>query len=354
MGSTRLTDVAARANVHVSTASRALDPNRAALVNARTRERVIDAAAELGYERPAARRSFTRTRHQTVAVIVPDISNPIFATLIRGIENTLEGRKMMVVVAETQGRTERLQRVIEHLRQRRVDAAITAAAPSSQADVLHDLAQRIPLVLAACSLPGTGLPCVTYDDERGGSLVAEHLLGLGHRRFGMLRGPQDIATFAARTTGFRRRLDAEGIDTIEPRRQADRPTMHEGFRLASRLLDDADHRPSAIFAQNDELAVGALEALRVRGFRCPEDVALVGYNDVPVARLLTPALSTVRLPAYALGRISADMAVSVITGDATPFTELTMPVSLHARASTLGDRWRGSPIESERVADAPG
>ncbi len=331
-----LRDVAARAGVHFSTVSRALDPERATEVSVNTRERVRAIADELGYRGDSVASGLRRGRTFAIGVVVPDLSNPSFSPVIRGIENSLEGRGLMTLVAETQDSDARLRRVLESFRSRRIDAVIVAAGRHGDEPVLRKLAAEVPVVLAVRSLPGSGLPAVTHDDERGGRLAAEHLLQQGHRRIGHIVGPAGISSFHDRAAGFRAALRDGGAEVVEVAETAVRPVLDEGRRLMDLFLTQHDDVPTAFFIHNDLMVFGALQALSKHGLSCPDDVALVGYNDTPMTEFTNPTITTVRLPTYALGRMAADTAVSLIEDDARSIPTLPLAPTLVPRASTLG------------------
>ncbi len=336
-----LKDVAAKAGVHPSTASRALDPGKGSLVRDETVARVRAAAEELGYQGDAVASGLRRGRTSTFGIVVADLGNPFIAPVVRGIENHLEGRGLMALIAETRDDRDRMQRVLNNLAARRVDAVIVTGARSGDEQVLRRAQHQQPIVLAVRNLPGSGIPAITHDDERGGRLAAEHLVEQGHRRIAQLCGPRDISSFRERAAGFRARLGDHGLVAIEVEDTARHPVLAEGHRLMQLLIQRSDELPTAIFAHNDLLAFGALEALSGEGLSCPEDIAVIGYNDTPMTALTDPPITTVRLPGYELGRMAADTAVMLIENGEQPGTSLSLPPVLVPRRSTLG--WRGRP-----------
>lgn len=331
-----LKDVAARAGVHTSTASRALDPDRGSMVRDETVVRVRAAAEELGYRGDAIASGLRRGRTSTLGIVVADLGNPFIAPVVRGIENHLEGRGLMALIAETRDDPARMGRVLDHLIARRVDAVIVTGARRGDETVLRRAQRQLPIVLAVRYLPGSGISAITHDDERGGRLAADHLLEHGHQRIAQLRGPRDASSFMERAEGFRRLLDERGMTAIEVDDTAERPVLAEGRRLMELLL--AQHRdpPTAIFAHNDLMAFGALQALAAEGRSCPQDVAVVGYNDTPMTAFTDPPITTIRLPGYELGRMAADTAVMLIEDHDQPVTSLSLPPVLVPRHSTLG------------------
>jgi LacI family transcriptional regulator len=337
-----LRDVAQVAGVHPSTASRALDPARAWLVNTQTRERVVAAARDLGYQPDVVASSLRTGRTDTIGLVVADLANPYVAPVVRGIENALEGRGLMPMIAETQDDQARASRVFDHLMRRRVDAIITTATRANDRTVLKKVARRVPLVLAVRPLAGSGFAMITNDDHLGARLAARHLADLGHRRVAQLVGPLDVGNFGMRKEAYEATAAEAGIDVLEIPETATTPTLAEGRRLMLALLARHPRLPTAVFAHNDLMALGALTVLADYDMRCPDDISLVGYNDTTTAAFTNPPLTTVSLPGYELGRLAAEMAVTLIEQPANTPTQLSLPPSLVIRGSTAPPRRDGA------------
>lgn len=330
-----LKDVAELARVHLSTASRALDPAQLQRISTATVAKVQAAATELGYTPDLVAAGLKRGRTTTVGVVVGDFDNPYIGPLIRGIAGVLDARGFVALVAETAEDRERLERTLKHLVSRRVDAIITTAAHLDDARLLRRLlGPTLPLVLAVRSIPGSSLPAVIHDDFRGAELAAEHLIDLSHRVVAQLCGPVDIDTFVRRTEGFRTRVATAGLVDVTVDARARVPTLGEGRRLMKLTLERATRRPTAIFAHNDLMAVGALETLEAASLRCPDDVSIIGYNDVPLASHLSPALTTIRMPSEELGRCAGQLALDLIEGAKPESDVIRIPATLVVRDST--------------------
>jgi LacI family transcriptional regulator len=333
-----LRDVAEAAGVHVSTASRALDPDRSNRVNAATAARVRAQAARLGYRPDVIARGLRRGRTATVGVVVADLANPFLVAVLRGVENVLEPRGFMPLIAETRDEPANLRTALERLADRRVDALITTAAVPAVAEDLASFAEyEAPVVLAVRSLTGTGLPTVDADEQLGGELVAGFLVQLGHRTLAQLCGPQQLATFADRARAFAATATRLRAEIVEFNAAATEPTFEEGRRLMGYLLAHAVTRPSAIFVHNDPMAVGALDVLKRSGLRCPEDISIVGYNDNPYMDQVCPPLTTVRIHSYEIGREAATMCLRLLTDEAVE--DIRIAPELVVRDSTA--RWTG-------------
>lgn len=194
----------------------------------------------------------------------------------------------------------------------------------------------MPVVLGVGNIPGSGLAAVLHDDRKGGALAARHFHELGHRSVAQLLGPLGIDMFACRGDGFRSVLDErpEMLD-LTPDATAAGPTLAEGHRLMELVLaQPPESHPSAVFAHNDLMAVGALSALAEAGLRCPRDISLIGYNDIPLVDALSPPLTTVRLPTLDVGRRIGELVLEMIASPGAPPGTVTLPAELVVRAST--------------------
>ena len=311
-GSVTLQDVAREAGVHPSTVSRALDPSKSGRVKESTRSHVVDVANRLGYRPDMLARGLQSGRTGTIGVVVADLGNTFVTPLIHGIAASLDDAGVLSVVAESQDDHSRLSNIVEHMLSRRVDGIITLAARTGDQAVLEAANRIVPVVLASRPLEDTPLHQVIHDNEKGGRLAAEHLAGLGHRTVAQLEGPDDILNFPRRRHGFRTIVGSEGLDEVPVPDRARRPTIDEGARLMTELLDSSARVPTAVFAHNDLMAIGALTVLRARGLRVPDDVSLVGYNDMPLADHLSPPLTTVRYRTFEVGRRAGDMMVQLL------------------------------------------
>jgi LacI family transcriptional regulator len=330
-----LEDVAREAGVHYSTVSRALDPNKVWRVNVVTRKHVQAVARRMGYQRDMVASGLKRGRTHTVAVVVADLGNPFIAPVLRGIANRLEQAGFMSLISDTQDDSARLERILNHLLSRRVDAIILTAARLGDGAVLRRISrQGTPVVLAVRNVPGIRLPACTDDDLLGGTLAARHLLALGHRRVAQLRGPSDVYSFVERASGFSKTVAAAGAVEVEVPSTALTPTLDEGERLMRLLLDRRRVMPSAIFAHNDLMALGALAVMRERGLNCPGDFSVIGYNDSPQVDRVMPPLTTIRQPSEELGRTAAEMTVGLLAAPDRPPASRSLAPTLVVREST--------------------
>lgn len=327
-----LDDVAREVGVHPSTVSRALNPDKSVMVNPETRRAVEEAARRLGYRPHMVARGLQSGRTATVGVIAADLGNPFVTPIIHGITAALEVAEMMPVVAETQDEHARFARILDHMLSRRVDAIVAVATRAGDRRILEDASRIAPVVIAARPLPGSTLPQATHDDAAGARMAARHLHGLGHRRVVQLRGPLDVANFEYRAAAFTESARHLGMTEIDLPEIGARPIFDEGRRLTEALLNRGGEPPTAVFAHNDLMALGALAALKEAGKAVPEDVSLIGYNDLPMMDLVAPPLTTVRYPSQEIGAAAGELVIEVLAG-LNPVNVCLEP-ALVVRAST--------------------
>jgi LacI family transcriptional regulator len=331
-----LKDVARAANVHVSTASRALDPTMSWRISAATVARIEQAAERLGYMPDMIAKGLKRGTTTMVGIVVSDLENPVFGPVIRGISKPLERQGFVTLVAETLEDHDRFERTLNNLLSRRVNAVVVASARTGDRHLLTRFAQRIPAcILAVRNVDGSGLPYVIHDDRHGGELAAAHLIELGHKTLAQLRGPTEIDVFANRGEGFRRTVGAEGLIDVTISEHAEQVTVQEGRRLMELTLDQNEtNPPTSVFAHADVMAVGAIEGIEARGLRCPGDISVMGYDDAPLVSHLNPALSTIELPGEEIGLRAGEILLTMIEDEDVQPESVSLPARLIPRAST--------------------
>ncbi|HUA45277.1 MAG TPA: LacI family DNA-binding transcriptional regulator [Solirubrobacteraceae bacterium] len=337
-GPATLRDVARVAGVHPGTVSRALNPQTRGLVNERTARRVLAAAEELGYRPNPIARGLRTNRSNTIGVLVPDLLNPLFAAVVRGIEDGLREAGYTPLIANTDNDAERERVAYEAMSARQVDGFIAATARRDHW-LLADRVESGPkLVLVNRRVDSDAIPAVTGDDHEGVRLAVEHLAELGHRRIAHLAGSQTLYTGWSRHQGFRDGMRASGLEVDDGLIVfSEAFTVREGARCCGPLLDRRRDF-TAIVAGNDLLALGCYDALAERGLRCPEDVSLVGYNDMPFADRFRPALTTIRIPHYELGATAAALMLDQLQERAPQPRQVLLAPELVVRSSTASVR----------------
>jgi len=278
-------------------------------------------------------RGLKTSRTTMVGIVVPDLSNPLFPPIVRGAEVELSRAGYMSIIADTNNDADREETALAVLRARQVDGLLVASARREDAAIRELHAQGMPMVLVNRRAEHVPLPAVTGDDQLGIELAVAHLRALGHSTIAHLAGPLALSTGLARHRAFRQLVAETGADpsadlVVEARTYS----VEEGARATAELLERA--RPTAIIAGNDQLAVGAIDALRARGLRCPEDVSVVGFNDMPFVDKLSPPLTTVRVPHAEVGAEAARILLRWMTQGISSSSTTTLPVELVVRGST--------------------
>jgi LacI family transcriptional regulator len=329
-----LREVAEAAGVHPGTASRALNPETRGLVNEETAQRVLRAADELGYRPNPIARGLKTNRSYAVGVLIPDLMNPLFPPIVRGIQDRLEQAGYTPLIANTDNDPERERIDFERLRARQVDGFIAATARRDD-DLLIDVAAiGAPVVLVNRRLEQGRLPAVVGDDRGGVRLAVEHLADLGHRRIAYLAGPQDVSTGYLRYEGFVAAMrDRELHPDPDLILFGDAFTEPEGMRLCRKLLDTATP-PTAIVAGNDLVALGCYDVLEERDIRCPDRISVVGFNDMPFADRFDPPLTTIRIPHYEIGARAAELLIELRGNGLSTSPQIQLPAELVVREST--------------------
>lgn len=329
--------VAQLAGVNVSTVSRALRGDRRR-VAAATIERIQRLALEVGYVADPAAATLRSRRSGVIGVLVSHLTDVVVAEIFESIANRLSEMGYLAIVSPTGGSATVRRSASQGFLRRRVDGVIVSDA-SLREPVPPDLvAAGIPLVFALRTR--TDQLSVGADDDLGGRLAAEHLLGLGHRNLCVIGGPRDTSTGRARLNGFRSELRQAGVAIPDSRVVCAGFGVDEGYTAMHKLLADGQ-RPTAVFAANDYNAIGAARALTGAGLSVGIDVALVGYNDIHLDPYLHVPLTSVRTETVEIGRIAADMIVQRVQGGSP--SSVIIPPRLIARRSSQPAESAASP-----------
>ena len=330
-----LRDVANAAGVHPATASRALNEATRALVRPATVAKVRAVAHELGYQVNPIARSLKTSRSETVGVLVPDLTNPLFPPIVRGIEDELAKSGYTVLTVNTDNDPEREASNFAVLQARQVDGFIVATALRDDPLLREAAAHGVPMVLVNRTTEHLDVSAVAGDDAAGVTRSVDHLVGLGHRDIAHLSGPLSVSTGAVRHRAFRSAMHAHGLrdDRIVV---ADTYSEAAGREGMLHLL--AGEPPTAVVAGNDLLAIGCYDALEESGLSCPEDVSVVGFNDMPLISRLRPPLTSVRVPQYELGVEAARLLLDRLSGRTVTPRVVLLPVTLVVRGSTAPPR----------------
>jgi LacI family transcriptional regulator len=325
-------DVALRANVSVTTVSHVVNATR--FVSEDSRQRVNEAIAALKYVPSALARSLKNNRTYTIGMMIPNCSNPFFAELIRGIEDTCFAANFNVILCNSDDDANKQRKYIRVLMEKQVDGLIvfSSGGDTELSELL--LETGMPQILLDREVDQVKADLVEVDHEAGAWIATKHLIELGHPRIGCITGPLDLAPARQRLNGYRRALDEAGIQ-INPKWEIEGGfTSEKGYVAMQRLLV-LNERPSAIFASNDLMAIGALCAATRHGLRVPEDISVVGFDDIALAAYSSPPLTTVAQPKHQLGSMAASFLMDRIVTPARPLRREILQSQLCVRQSTM-------------------
>jgi LacI family transcriptional regulator len=329
-----LRDVAQRAGVHAGTASRALNPLIRDQVSAETMRRVERAARDLGYQPNPIARSLRTARSNTVGLVIPDLTNPLFPPIVRGIESVLEPAGFSALIVNTDNDRDRERARIGSLRSRQIDGLIIATATLDDPLLTGLWDDGLRMVLINRRAAEGPIPSVVPDDESGITRAVDHLTGLGHTRIAHLSGPLNTSTGAARSRAFRHAISDHGLAGLPELVIECAAWSQAAGAAALRTLLARDTRFTAVVAGNDLIALGCYDIFAEAGLRCPADISVVGFNDMPFLDNLNPPLTTIRVANHDAGAEAARLLLAAIEAPARPLPSVLMPTSLVIRAST--------------------
>jgi LacI family transcriptional regulator, galactose operon repressor len=329
-------EVAERARVSVATVSRVV--NNSGYVSADLRERVEEAMYALHYKPSALARSLRRQETHTIGVLVPELNQPFFSTLTFALEKTLFASDYRTLICSSEEDTLKEAAYIDILLRQRVDGVVLVPTGRSAENVNRMLQARIPVVLIDRDLPGLPINRVLTDNHGGAYAGIQHLLGLGHRQIALIGGPPHSQAMQARTEGAAQAFQEAGIE-IDPNMVVidSRYEFDIGYRAAIRLMKYAQP-PTAIFALTDVIAVGVLHAAAELGLRLPDDLSVMGFDDIPLAAYVIPELTTVAQPIYEMGQTAVEILMRQLGNANSSLETVTLDTKLVVRKSTAPPR----------------
>lgn len=319
-------DVARAAGVSVATVSRAL--NGASNVLPKTRQRIEEAARALRFTPSGAARSLITRRTDTIGALLPDLHGEYFSELIRGIDQAARARGLHLLVSSSHGNADEAAAALRAMNGR-VDGLLVMS-PHADADFLrHNLPGSLPAVLLNSGMDLDEHASFVVDNLGGATTMTRHLVASGRQRVAFITGPQGNDEAAQRLAGYRAGLEPGMRELV-----FDGDFSEEAGWAAGRRIANHRPRPDAVFAANDMMAVGCMAALHEAGLRVPDDIALAGFDDIPIARYVTPALTTIRVPIAALGAAALDALVKAVEAPQTQARHTVVtPVELVVRRS---------------------
>lgn len=330
-----IAEIARRANVSTATVSRTL--NQSGPVKAATARKVWRAVTELNYVPNSHARTLVSGRSRIIGVIVSDITNPFFPELLRSFETLAAEKQYDLIVTSTDYETTRMTACLRRMLERKVDGV---AMMTSEMDlgVIKELSRRgVPIVFMDVGQVGPKMSHVMIDYGNGVRQAVDHLAGLGHKRMAFISGPLELHSARTRRQAFLEGMREHGI---EPDKRLLREGTHtaEGGRKAMTALLRLSKRPTAVVCSNDWTAIGALNAVAAAGLRVPQDISLVGFDDIPLASYTNPPLTSVRMSASDVGTVAFRALFGLISGERVEGDVYQIPTELIARASSARPR----------------
>lgn len=325
----KMRDVAKRANVSPATVSRVL--RQPDLVSKETKEKVMRVINELNYKPHMIASQFRTRETKTILVVVPDITRPFFSEVLRGIEHTALQNGYQVILGDTENQVEREREYIELLYRKQADGAVLLTARMDR-DSLEELSSQFPIVLACEYMDGLDIPTVSIDNISSARKITEHLINVGHRKIAHICGPMDIILSRDRLRGYKQAMMGHDL-LIDPSWvQEGDDGLDSGYNQMVKLLALED-RPTAVFVFNDEMALGSIKAVKDHGLRVPEDIAIVGFDNLRMASLFTPYMTTIDQPKYEIGQKATDLLLTLLKGGSIDRKKFVMKDELIIRES---------------------
>jgi len=328
---TTIYDVAKHAGVAPATVSRVI--NESGYVSEETRLRVRRAIDELKYTPNRLARGLRSKQTQTLGLVVTDITNPFWTTVARGVEDAASQAGFSVILCNTDESDAKQDQYASLLLEKQVDGFLLVPATRDVSTVSLVQERGVPIVVLDRRMP-IPVDTVRGDSEGGAHELITHLLRFGHRRIALLGGSVNVSTAREREAGYRRALEEAGIPVDESLILNRAFTQQAGYAMTQAVLK-MEPRPTALFAVNNFIAIGAVRALRDAKLRLPEDVALVSFDDLPIALVVEPFLTVAAQPAYEMGRLATELLMARILGDVTgDHQEIVLPAELIIRRSS--------------------
>jgi len=325
-----LREVAARAKVSIGTVSAVI--NGSALVKEKTRNQVLKVVRDLNYRPNRLARSLRTKKTLSIGLIISDITNPFFPEIVRGAEDVAKKEGYNIILCNTDEDVTTGISSLNLLREKRVDGLILVGGVVPTEEIKELQEEGFPTVIVEREFDGLKLNTVLVDSKAGAYEATLHLINLGHRRIGFISGPLNRPPSLGRFEGYKLALKESGIGWDDSLVKEGDFRFNGGHRAMIQLL----HRPqlpSAVFASNDLMAIGALEAIKSQGLSIPEDIAVVGYDDIPEASYTSPSLTTVALPKRRLGATAMELLLKILAGEEKTSQRIVLPTKLVIRKS---------------------
>ncbi|AXI00146.1 LacI family transcriptional regulator [Sporosarcina sp. PTS2304] len=323
-------DVAKLANVSIATVSRVTSNKEG--VNEKTRASVIEAMDKLGYRPNTAARTLRMAKSNIIIVLMLNIKNSFYSEYIRGLEEVARESGYFLLIGSTNGDKEKENNYLELIQDSRVDGVILTTAGIMDEKAVQKINENSPTVLTFDYVLDPHIPSISIDNESASRKITNHLISLGHERIAHITGHMERIQSQTRLNGYKQALSQHNLEINESLIQEGGYLFEDGYRAASKLLS-FDQPPTAIYGGNDSLAIGALKAIHEAGLRVPEDVALVGFDDLDIAHYTTPSLTTIHQPRYEIGKRAMTLLLQKINKETISKSHIILEDELIIRES---------------------
>ncbi len=299
-------DVAKKAGVSMMTVSRVI--NNKGFTSVETRKKILEAIEEIDYKPNILARSLVTKESRFITIVIPDISNPFFAEMVKEAEDIARKNKYIILLGDTEGRKE-IEKEYSEAAINRMSDGIILIAPRMEDKLIIKINDRVPLVLVDRPIAGKDIAQINSDDFSGAVLAVEHLIGLNHKRIGFLSGTRDIPAGLQREEGYIKTLKKNNIDIQSKLIVEGDWTFKSGRDALDRFISN-DQASTAIFASNDLMALGLIQRAQEMNIKIPEDLSIIGFDDISMAVLVNPSLTTVRQPRLEMGKVAIELLIN--------------------------------------------
>jgi LacI family repressor for deo operon, udp, cdd, tsx, nupC, and nupG len=330
-------DVAKKANVSTATVSRVI--SRPEAVKEKTSMKVMKAIQELNYQPNVLARQLRRLETKTILVIVPDITNTFFSNVLRGIESVAVSNGYKVLLGDAGNDVAREGEFLNVLRQKQADGIVMLTA-RIETCVIEEFALDYPLVLACEYIEGSTIPTVSIDNISGARKATEYLISLGHKKIGIITGPLNVVLGRDRLKGFTQAMARHDLPVEPFLVQEGNFTYDSGYNMMMKFLA-LSKPPTAVFAANDEMAFGAVKAVKNRGLRVPEDISVIGFDDIEFSAIFDPPLTTISQPTFEIGTTAMELLLKLMNADEIRRNQYILEDTLIERQSCV----RNNPLK---------
>jgi len=338
----KMSDVAKLANVSPATVSRVLSHPK--LVSVETRRKVMEVIKQVNYKPHLVARQFRTQETKIILVVVPDITSAFFSKVLRGIEHVAIEHGYQVILGDTEDTVEREKEYVNLLLQKQADGMVLLTARLNKKS-LEEISKNYPIVLACEYIDGLNIPTVSIDNISSARKATEHLINLGHTKIAHITGSINVVLSRDRLRGFQQAMLSHNLEVESVYIQEGDSSFESGYQQMLKLLA-LEEPPTAVFAFNDDMAMGAIKAAKERGITIPGDLAIIGFDNVKMSSIIEPNLTTVDQPKYEIGKKAMELLIRLINGE-LPKKQIVLKDKLMIRESTCSDR--KSQVEAELV-----